>query len=372
MVCSEWVPWDHCTEAERAEADGWDGLSVPDSQNLTGDPYVALALAASVTSKLLLRPGVTNSFTRHPAVTAASILTVQVESKGRAVLGIGRGDSALAHLGLAPMPVKPFRRYVERVQGYLRGEELPFDTQTDSKGEIASADTLAMASAPKGSKLRWAQYAHVPKVPVDGAVTGPKAIAAVAPVAERVTFAVGADPERVAWALGVARDARRAEGLDPDAVEWGVMLHVSPHADRRTAIEMISGTVASIARFSVMQGRPLGPMSDSVRQSLLEIHRVYDMNKHARRGAHTAAVTDELIDTFTIAGPAEHCVERLLALRELGITKFHILTADWRNLDPALQEHARKSLVQDVLPGVREGCARYEAQEAVDGGWERP
>jgi hypothetical protein len=69
-------------------------------------------------------------------------------------------------------------------------------------------------------------------------------------------------------------------------------------------------------------------MSASVRQSLLEIHRVYDMNKHARRGAHTVAVTDELIDTFTIAGLAEHCVERLLALRERGITKFHILTAD--------------------------------------------
>jgi len=194
-------------------------------------------------------------------------------------------------------------------------------------------------------------------------VTGPKPIATIAPVVERVTFAVGADPERVRWAIGVAREARLREGLDPDAGEWGVMLHVSPHPDRRTAIEMISGTVASIARFSVMHGRPLGPMSDAVRQSLLEIHRVYDMNKHARRGSHTAAVTDELIDTFTIAGSAERCVERLLALRTLGITKFHVLTADWRGLDPALQEHARKSFVQDVLPGVREGCVRYEARE---------
>jgi hypothetical protein len=59
-------PGTTASQAERAEAEGWDGLSVPDSQNLTGDPYVALALAASVTSKLLLRPGVTNSFTRHP------------------------------------------------------------------------------------------------------------------------------------------------------------------------------------------------------------------------------------------------------------------------------------------------------------------
>lgn len=62
-------PGTTAAEAERAEADGWDGLSVPDSQNLTGDPYVALALAASVTSNLLLRTGVTNSFTRHPKDT---------------------------------------------------------------------------------------------------------------------------------------------------------------------------------------------------------------------------------------------------------------------------------------------------------------
>src|SRR5579862_2610244 len=67
-------------DAERAEAEGWDGLGVPDSQNLTGDPYVALALAAKASSDLLLAPWVSNPVTRHPAVSAASIQTVQVES----------------------------------------------------------------------------------------------------------------------------------------------------------------------------------------------------------------------------------------------------------------------------------------------------
>ncbi len=33
--------------ARRVEAQGWDGLSVVDSQNLSGDCYVALAMAAS-------------------------------------------------------------------------------------------------------------------------------------------------------------------------------------------------------------------------------------------------------------------------------------------------------------------------------------
>ncbi|HMC42702.1 MAG TPA: LLM class flavin-dependent oxidoreductase, partial [Acidimicrobiales bacterium] len=113
--------------AQRAEARGWDGMVLPDSQNLAGDPYVGLALAAQTTERLLLGTGVTNPYTRHPAVTAAAIATVQAESGGRAVLGIGRGDSSLAHLGLAPAAVSAFARYVERVQAYLRGAEVAFD-----------------------------------------------------------------------------------------------------------------------------------------------------------------------------------------------------------------------------------------------------
>ena len=57
--------------AERAEAAGWDGMAVVDSQNLAGDSYVALAIAAGATEHLGLGTGVTNPFTRHPAVTAS-------------------------------------------------------------------------------------------------------------------------------------------------------------------------------------------------------------------------------------------------------------------------------------------------------------
>jgi len=83
--------------AQDLEAAGWDGLLVVDSQNLSGDPYVALALAGSVTSRIGLGTGVTNNVTRHASVTACSITSVDRVSNGRAVLGIGRGDSALAH-----------------------------------------------------------------------------------------------------------------------------------------------------------------------------------------------------------------------------------------------------------------------------------
>ena len=63
--------------AGQAEALGWHGITTVDSQNLSGDPYVFLALGATATRTLGLQTSVTNPVTRHPAVTATSALTVQ-------------------------------------------------------------------------------------------------------------------------------------------------------------------------------------------------------------------------------------------------------------------------------------------------------
>src|SRR3954471_670295 len=223
-------------QAERAEASGWDGLLLVDSQNLAGDCYIGLALAAHATSTLQLATGVTNPFTRHPAVTAGAIATVQAESDGRAVLGIGRGDSSLAHVGLAPAPVAVFERYVRQVQRYLRGEDVPLEEAgaAANTGTVPPVEELHLAGAPDASRLHWLR-ANQPKVPVDVAATGPKVIGVAGRHADRVTFAVGADPERVAWAIDTFRAARAAAGLPADdGVELGAYVNVVCHPDRDT------------------------------------------------------------------------------------------------------------------------------------------
>ena len=60
-------------QAIRAEELGYDGIVYVDSQNRVGDCYVALALAAHATTRLKLGTGVTNSYTRHPSITASAI-----------------------------------------------------------------------------------------------------------------------------------------------------------------------------------------------------------------------------------------------------------------------------------------------------------
>ena len=133
------LPGAAAARARRLEGEGWTGIGIVDSQCLSGDTYVALAMAAAATSTLRLATAVTNTATRHPAAAASAAASVQAESGGRLVLGIGRGDSALAHLGLAPAPVAQFEHYLERLQAYLRREEVPFDLATDAVSGMRSS-----------------------------------------------------------------------------------------------------------------------------------------------------------------------------------------------------------------------------------------
>jgi 5,10-methylenetetrahydromethanopterin reductase len=337
------LPHSTVRQARQAEAEGWHGIGLVDSQNLAGDPFVELALAAGATEHLLLATAVTNPVTRHPAVMATAMATVQGESGGRAILGIGRGDSSLAHLGLAPAPVPVFERFLERLQGYLRGDELAFE---EAEAGLRPASTLGMAGAPDGSKLRWLR-GDQPKVPVDVAATGPKVIALAARLADRITFAVGASAERLRWAM----DEARAAGAD--LADAGAYVPVLVHPDPDTARRQVSGAVGSYARFSVMHGTVAGPVEEGQRSRLEAVHDAYDMRSHFTQGSpQSKQLDDDLIDTFGIAGPASYVVERLQELVELGIRRVFVMGAGL-GLDRDEAQAARKRLVDDVLPRLR-------------------
>lgn len=338
------IPGQTAALARRIEEEGWDGLGFGDSQNMAVDPYPELALAAEATTRLKVGPSVTNPLTRHAAVTATAIATIQAESGGRAVLGIGRGDSALSHIGLAPAPVPVFERYLERVQAYLRGDEVPFDVERDGKGIVPSSETLRMAGEPTGSRLRW--ISDVPKVPVDVAASGPRVIKAAARHAESVTLAVGVDPERVVWAKNIATD------IQP-GIQLGSYIPIIVHPDRATARGLVAGSATSFARFSVMHGKVSGPADERQRETLERMHASYDMKEHFNhQSPQTRVMTDEDIDAFGIAGPPDYCIERLQALIEVGVTRLFFMGGGLGiDKDEALA--SRRRLVEKVLPAVR-------------------
>lgn len=338
--------------ARELEEAGWDGMLVVDSQNLSGDPYVSLALAASVTTRLGLGTGVTNSITRHAAVTAASITSVNRISDGRAVLGIGRGDSALAHLGRAPARLAQFDRYLRHLQTYLAGESVAFDEIDIPKEQAPPASALELHDAPPASRIGW--IAGGAKVPVEVAASGPKVIAMAALHGDRVMFTVGADIERLQWGIDLVRKTRKDAGLDPDAIKFGAFLNMGCHADMEAARSLVRGGLTTYARFSVMHGKANGPVTDNDRGLLESLRTNYDMKQHTRGDSRQAGIlTDDFIDRFAIVGPPDRCIERLKSLERLGLDKVAI-SAGTRGAPVEHIPAGKELMTKYVLPGMRQ------------------
>ncbi len=308
--------------AKRAEEAGWDGIMVVDSQNLSGDSYVALTAMALATKDIQLGTGVTNPITRHPAVTASAIIAVQRLSGGRASLGIGRGDSALAHLGKAPARVSTMESYLKVLQAYLRGDGVPFELLNFSESVAPDVATLGLADTPEMSQLKWISDRDI-KVPVEVASTGPRVIDMAARLGNRVMFALGADIDRLKWGVHAALEAAKKEDR---TVSLGAYVNVVCHDDVPAARQMVQGGLSTFARFSVMHGEVKGTITKAQKAVLENLHSQYNMKEHTKTDSKQAnAMPAEFIDQYAIVGPADYCVERIKEIEALGINKIAII-----------------------------------------------
>jgi len=315
------------TLARQAELWGFDGLLVADSQNLNADVWIELALAGAATQRIKLGPGVTNPVTRHLAVTASAAATLQAETSGRAVLGLGRGDSALTQIGRRPVPSSELEHALVTIQGYLRGD------QVELNGVL--------------SQISWLIDSEVPKVPVAVAATGPHVIAAAARQAEQLDFTVGAEPDRLQWAMETARAA--ADGAD---LSLGAFVNVAVHPDRGVARDLVRGTAAIFARFA-SEGAPADGLSDVTRARIAQLASTYDESRHGQGDApHARRLEDEFIDRFAVVGSAEEVAERLAELVSLGIERVIVVPG---SLDaaPGLVEESNARFAAEVLPLLR-------------------
>ena len=313
--------------ARRVEAWGFDGLLVADSQNLNADVWIELGLVAAATERIGLGPGVTNPVTRHPAVSASAAATLQLESGGRAVLGLGRGDSALTQIGRRPAPVDELESALVAVQGFLRGERVHLDGVT--------------------STIAWIADSGQPKVPVAVAATGPHVIELGARHAEQLDFTVGAEAERVRWAVNTARAAQAGQ-----AVSLGAFVNVAVHPDRAVARDLVRGSTAILARFAT-EGAPPDGLSDITRAGISRLAAEYDESRHGQSSASAARqLDDEFIDHFTVCGPANEVAERLAALGELGIDRVIVVPGSI-DADPAAVEESNERFANEVLPALR-------------------
>jgi 5,10-methylenetetrahydromethanopterin reductase len=346
-------PEDIADRARRAEADGWDGLKVFDTQCLYGDAFVMTTAAALATERLRLSLSTSNPVTRHPAVAAAAIASVAAIAGPRVYYGIGRGDSALAYVGGTPASVDMFERYVTAVRAYLSGESVPFEMIAEWRltDDVAR---MRLAHAPEASSLRWLDPA-APRVPIEVYATGPRVLAVAGRLADRVALGLGADVERLRWAIDLARGARAGAGLDPRTLSFSAIVPTGVADDADRARRSVANMVASAARFAVISGTVVGPVTDAQRRVYEAIGASYDMNRHGGLGEQVDALTDDFVDTYAIVGPPARCAERILELAELGIDAM-MLAPPQGDADEDDIRDGYRMLVDEVMPRVRTGA----------------
>lgn len=318
--------------AVRAEAAGFAGVLLADSETLVADPYVELAIASVATERLGLGVAVTNPVTRHPAVTAAAIASVHLESGGRGALGFARGDSALRQLNLKPATMPVFRQALIDLQRYLG----------------APANT---ADASGAQPLSWLPAA-APKVPVDVAATGPEAIAVGAVHADRLTFNLGADLDRLRWAIAHARSARTQAGLDPAAISLGAYVDVAC-APTDDAITMVRGSASIFANFLAEGMRAGVPVSPDDAAVLRSVGASYSEAQHGQTTAPQAQLLpDDFLQRFALCGPPDAITDRVRTLQGLGLDRLVVVPAS-RNVDPQTTAASIAAFAHDVIPATK-------------------
>lgn len=128
--------------AERCEAAGFDRLGLSDVV-FWPDCFVLQALVARATSRIQIGSMVTNPYSRHPAVLAGAVATLQELSGGRMFLGIGVG-AGLEDLRIDyPRPVRAMREAIVGIRGLLQGKKVDLD------GEMFPIEGAALIRPPE-------------------------------------------------------------------------------------------------------------------------------------------------------------------------------------------------------------------------------
>jgi len=291
-------------DARLAEDVGFSLVGVADSQSVFREMYVTMALCAQATRRVRIGPSVTNPITRHPAVAASGIATLDEIAPGRAFFGLGSGDSAILNLAERPSTLSDLRAYVEAVRAlHTRGE-------TTWRGRLA--------------RLTWAKRA----IPIYLSAEGPRTLELAGEIADGVIVNVGLEPALVKDAVARVHAGARRAGRDPASVDLWTMVRANVTDDVAAGVDEIRMELASNAhhvfRFT-LEGKQVPP---ALADAILKVQKGYQPAAHEALGASpNAALLDGepalrayLAQRFAAVGPASVVADKLRAVVDAGIS----------------------------------------------------
>jgi 5,10-methylenetetrahydromethanopterin reductase len=182
------------------------------------ETYSSLTLCGAHTNQIGLGPGVTDPYSRHPALTAMAIGTLDHFSDGRAVLGLGAGNSGFRELSIQRLhPAKAIRETVQVVNALLSGERVTLD------GEVIKLKNGKLGFEPRG------------RVPIVIASNGQLIIRVAAEVADGVMSSSVLVEPRVSEVLELIDQGLNTSGRPRSAFTAWSRLNLAAHQDTALA-----------------------------------------------------------------------------------------------------------------------------------------
>ncbi|MFI9804679.1 TIGR03842 family LLM class F420-dependent oxidoreductase [Streptomyces sp. NPDC052301] len=295
---------------KRAERNGFRYGWTFDSAVLWQEPFVIYSQILANTTKLKVGPMVTNPGTRTWEVTASTFATLNDMFGNRTVCGIGRGDSAMRVAGRTPNTLARISEAMKVIRALGRGEEADLG----------------------GTKIRFPWIREGAELPVWMAAYGPKALKMTGEEADGFILQLS-DLYLTEYMVKAVKAAAVAAGRDPSEVT--VCVAAPAYVTEDDSPEALAHAREQCRWFGGMVGNHVadlvaryGEHSAQVPEELTEYIKArqgYDYSHHGRSGnPDTRFVPDEIVDRFCVIGPPAQHVEKLKALRALGVDQFAV------------------------------------------------
>lgn len=285
--------------ARAAEENGFDLIYVGDIQSTHRELYTSLTLIASNTERIAFGPGVTNPITRHPAVTAGAIATLDELAPGRVFLGIGTGDSAVHNIAERPATLAELEEYVRVIVALW------------AEGEVNY----------RGKSIRGRSYPQ--KVPVLMTAHGPKSFATAGRIADSVVAGIGMSPDAVSFTL-----ENIAKGTSTRPVEVWYLCY--PHVDDGSELAEDVGAALAAGGNILAKSAAAVTIPDRYRAAMTELAADYDYSAHMNCDTDSPnsvlirrlGLVDYLADRFGLIGTPAEIAARLAEHEDRGVANY--------------------------------------------------
>ncbi len=317
------------TMARHADTYGYDMVGIADTAGNAMDPWVAAALVARQNKTSEISICVTNFVTRHPAVSAAAIASLDLLAPGRAVLGIGAGHSGTKNLGAGKSKVKEMEEGVAFARTLLHAEEVKVGDGAAQMPWIKRPSKVFMAAS------------H------------PKALEASGRVADGVFINYGLQADLVADSEQLVTNGIQSANRSSDEVEIWQIAGMDCNEDGDRVRQQAGAGLAFGAGYIIGDKDPLTRgVPPEHREGLLKLVQGYSTRPGAQniQLVKELGLYDYLARRMKVLGTPDECFEQAMAPKAAGVKRlmFSVSVA----LDPV---EAVRLFGEKVLPRIRAG-----------------